>query len=204
MKSIFYLILTFVPILTKAQIIGGKILDLATNKPLPEAVAYLLDTISIIDTAITETDNYYFEGAWGHKILKKVNVDSNGIFSFSVVDNKTYTLCVSHRMPYFYFGENKTDSGYSYREDFVHKITLRNKNKFYKVFRLMVTCPYDKTKNQEFCPKCTRKDRVKEIYFGLPIFTEDEHYFDKYYFGGCMVDLYCTPTKRCLRCKLDF
>jgi hypothetical protein len=167
-----------------------------------------LDTASIIDTAIVETDNYYFEGVWGHKILKKVNVDSNGIFSFPVVENKTYTLCVSHRMPYIYFGENKTDSGYSYREDFVYKLTLKNQNRFYKTFRLMVTCPYDKTKNQSFCPKCKKKDKVVPILFGLPIFDENGNINGKssgeYYLGGCMVDGYCNPTKHCRRCNKDF
>jgi hypothetical protein len=204
MKYFFYFALTVTSLLTKAQRISGRILDLATNKPLPNATAYLLDTTSAIDSAITERDNYYFEGAWGYKILNKINVDSNGFFTFQVTSSKSYTLCVSHRMPYVRYGVTGLDSAFSYRQDFVHKINLKNQIKFYKVFRLMVTCPYYKTKNQAFCPKCKKKDRVKEILFGLPIFREDEHYYDKYYLGGCMVDGYCNPAKHCLRCNLDF
>ena len=204
MKILFCCLLTLTSMFAKAQIISGRILDLATNKPLPKAVAYLLDTTSIIDSAITERNIYYFEGSWGHKILNKANVDTSGFFSFQVTSNKNYSLCVSHRMPYFHFGDNSSDSGFAYREDFVHKINLKCKTKYYKTFRLMVTCPYDKTKNQAFCPKCKKTGKVKEILFGLPVFTGDEHNYDKYYLGGCEVDGYCNPTRHCLRCKLDF
>ncbi|RZK04106.1 MAG: hypothetical protein EOO43_22825 [Flavobacterium sp.] len=187
--------------------INGKVLDLATNQPLPDAVAYLVDTSSTIDTLIADPDNYYFKGIWGHKILSKAKIDSNGLFSFTVIPNKSYTLCVSHRMPYIYFGDNKTDSGYSYREDFVDKITLTEQDKFYKVFYLMVTCPFDKTKGQSFCPVCNKSDRVVPIIFGLPAYDENGNIPgtpDQYHLGGCFVDAYCDPTKHCKRCKKDF
>jgi hypothetical protein len=210
MRLLFYLLFSFGSTFTIAQTIGGKVLDLATNKPLPKAVAYLLDTTAIEHTLITEPNNYYYDGAWAHRILEKVNVDSNGLFSFLVAEDKYFTLGISHRMPYFYIGNDKSDSFFLYREAFAHNISLKNGNKYFEIFQLMVTCPYDQTKKQAFCPKCKKRDKVLPIIFGLeiPIFDKngkiDRKSSRKHYSGGCMVDSYCNPSKRCSRCNKDF
>lgn len=210
MKLTLFIALTFIFLSTKSQTISGKVLDLTTNQPLPETTAYLLDNASVADSLIKDRDNYYFLRFGGHKILNQTQVDSLGKFSFNVANENSYTICVSHPMPYFYMGNNKQDSARGYREDFIYNIHINKRRKFFKEFHLMVTCPYEKTNTQSFCPKCKRTDKVVPIIWGLdiPIFDDNgkslDKYFEENHLGGCIVDSYCNPTKHCKRCKNDF
>lgn len=128
--------------------------------------------------------------------------DSLGEVIFKGFAPGLYTVIASYNMPPL----AKFGGGYGVREAIDSNISLKADIEYHKFFNLMVTCPYDKTKGQSFCPICKKQDKVKELVFGLPIADKNGHLpnDDKYYNGNCFVDAYCNPTKHCTRCNKDF
>jgi Carboxypeptidase regulatory-like domain len=177
-----------------SQTIRGIVFDTDTKKPLSDAFVYLVKPDNTKDTS----DIYY----WSHykyKIISQTKTDSSGKYSFTSLTPKVYNIVADFPMP-----KSEELGGYGVRQEIDSNINIKAKTNYFKIFYLMVTCPFDKTKNQSFCPKCKKTDLVKPILFGLPAYKEDEHYYDKYYLGGCYMDVYCNPTKHCSRCKKDF
>ena len=93
-----------------------------------------------------------------------------------------------------------------YRDDIDSNIVVNKLSKHYKTFKLLVTCPFDKTANQLFCPKCKKRDKVLIIRYGLPTVDSigNELGGSNYHWGSCFKDLYCNASKFCKRCKLEF
>jgi len=100
------------------------------------------------------------------------------------------------------------NAAFAYRDDIDSNIIIKAKSIHHKTFHLLVTCPYDKTRNQTFCPVCKRTDKVVPVLYGLPVWDStgniDGYADGKYYLGGCISDPYCRPTKHCNRCGKDF
>jgi hypothetical protein len=176
-----------------SQTISGKVIDTDTKKPLISAFVYLVTP----DNSEDMTDIYYWRN-YKYKIISQTKTNSFGKYSFTSLTPKVYNIVADFPMPEAKLG------GYGTRQEIDSNINIRANTNYFKTFYLMVTCPYDKTKNQSFCPKCKKTDMVKPILFGLPMYNEDEHYYDKYYLGGCILDVYCNPTKHCGRCNKDF
>lgn len=194
MKPTIFLLFVFLKINCFSQIIQGKVCDSATEKPLADAYVYLVTTDNTEDTT-----NVYYWRNYKYKIITQTKTDSAGKYAFSSLTPSIYNIIADFQMP-----KSEKYGAYGSRQEIDSNITVKAKTNYVKVFYLMVTCPYDKTKNQSFCPKCKKTDMVKPILFGLPMYNEDEHYYDKYYLGGCIVDLYCNPTKHCNRCNKNF
>ena len=159
---------------------------------------YLIRSDNTEDTI----DVYYWRN-YKYKIIKQTKTDSFGKYSFTSLTPKVYNIAADFPMP-------KSDKFGSYgtRQEIDSNIIIKSKTNYYKTFDLMVTCPYDKTKNQAFCPKCKKADKVVPILFGLPLFDKngniDGEPVEKYHLAGCFVDVYCNPTKHCNRCNKDF
>ena len=190
------LLLPLLFIITKsfAQTIAGKVLDTDTKKPLLNAYVYLVKADNTEDTI-----NIYYWRNYKYKIIEETKTNANGMYFFKSLMPNFYNIIAEFPMP-----KSEKYGSYGIRQGIDSNIRIKLKSNYYKIFYLIVTCPYDKTKNQSFCPKCKKEDMVKPILFGLPLYNEDEHYYDKYYLGGCFVDVYCNPTKHCTRCNKDF
>ena len=161
---------------------------------MTNAFIYLVTPTNTEDTS----DIYYWRN-YKYKIITQTKTDSSGKYSFTSLTPKVYNIVADFSMP-----KSEEFSGYGTRQEKDSNINIKANTNYFKTFYLMVTCPYDKTKNQSFCPKCKKTDMVKPILFGLPMYNEDEHYYDKYYLRGCILDVYCNPTKHCSRCNKDF
>lgn len=181
----------------QAQTLCIRILDTDTQKPLKGAQVYLANPQHTLDTVNTCTWLFY-----NYPIVQKQASDALGTVIFEGVTPGLYTVVATYNMPAL----EKFRGGYGVREAIDSNIMLTINSHYSKVFNLMVTCPYDKTKAQSFCPTCKKRDKVQEIVFGLPIYDENGHLPNdgKYYNGNCFVDAYCNPTKHCTRCDRDF
>ena len=199
MKLTFFTFLFFLSTLCLSQTIVGKVLDTDTKKPLEGVEVYLVNQKATEDTL----NICYWEGH-KYKVVAETRSDSLGKYKFLNIQKDVYNVIVVYEMPKL----EKYDGGFGIRDDIDSNITVKSLVNHVKTFSLLVTCPYDKTKNQSFCPKCKRKDRVVPILFGLPIFDEngniDGKSPGKYHLAGCFVDIYCNPTKHCNRCDKDF
>ncbi len=181
----------------QAQTLRIQLLDTDTQKPLKGAQVYLAYPQHTLDTVNTCTWLFY-----NYPIVQKQMSDSLGEVIFKGFAPGLYTVVATYNMPPL----AKFGGGYGVREAIDSNITLSAKTDYRKIFNLMVTCPYDKTKDQLFCPVCKQQDKVLEIVFGLPIYDKNGHLPNdgKYYNGDCVVDAYCNPTQHCTRCKRDF
>ena len=192
------IILLFIISLTPncySQSIRGKVLDTYTKRPLSNTFVYLIEPDNSEDTI----DIYYWRYN-KYKIIKETKTDSSGNYSFKTLTPKIYNIAADFPMPESEYG------GYGIRNDIDSNVIIKLKTNYYKTFNLMVTCPYDKSKNQAFCPQCKKEDRVIPIIWGLPVWDENGiiNGGKEYYPGGCSPDVYCNPTKHCNRCDKDF
>ncbi len=173
-------------------------LDLETKKPLANSSVYLVTQDNTDDTV-----NIYYFTFIKYKILFQTKTDSTGYYSFNNLVPKSCSIIADFIMP-----EIKNLGFHGLRQDIDSSTDIATQINYYKVFYLMVTCPYDKTKDWAFCPKCRKKDKVVPIIYGLPIFNEDGKIGGlkpgEYALGGCVMDSYCNPSKTCLRCKSPF
>ncbi len=180
-----------------SQTIRGKVIDTDTKMPLANSYVYLVQADNRKDTI----DIYYWRNL-RYKILEQTKTDSLGKYSFVSLVPKIYNIVADFPMQKSEFG------GYGVRQEIDSNINIKAKTNYYKIFYLMITCPYDKTKNQLFCPNCKKADKVVPILFGLPLPDKngdiDGKSLEEYHLGGCFVDSYCNPTKHCNRCNKDF
>jgi hypothetical protein len=199
MRLLIFLFITFLNIHCFSQTINGKVLDTDTQKPLAGTIVYLVNPKPVEDTI-----NVTYWQASNYKIIATTKTNHLGKYSFTLLQPKVYSLIVSYQMPTV----EKFGGVYSFRNDIDSNIIVRSKTNYNKIFHLMVTCPYDKTKNQAFCPQCKRSDKVIPILAGLPIFDSSGNIngqsIENYHLASCIIDLYCNPTKHCKRCNKDF
>ncbi len=184
-----------------SQTITGKVLNIGTNDPIPNATVCIYSNESKIRDSdfTTKLQNYFFlQGDW-YKIITQTKTDSLGQFKFINLSRSIYNVCASIKVPF-------RDSFYAIRQDYFENLKIRPGVNYYKIFRLQVTCPFDKTKNQSFCPVCKKSDKLLPVYFGLPLFdsTGETGRPKEYHDLGCIVDTECMPTKYCKRCKKEF
>ena len=70
----------------------------------------------------------------------------------------------------------------------------------------MLTCKYDKSKNNKTCPICKRQDRVIPIVYGLLAYIQKKGEVNKepeIKEGGCIISN-CDPNWYCKRDQIDF
>ncbi len=198
MKNSFLILFFFNTFLSLGQSISGKLTDKETNKSLPNGIIYLLRPENTEDTV-----NVYYWEVKKFKILKSTKSDLIGNYSFLSVLEGEYTIIAEFKMPLIekieYLGVvQEIDSN----------VKIRENQSYHKNFKLPVTCRFEKTKKLKYCPICKRTDKVLPIEFGLvyPDFDSLGNLKPKpeVYNAGCIMDLYCNPTKYCKRCKLEF
>lgn len=115
-------------------------------------------------------------------------------------------------MKHPYFDSSSDIAQYTGRYGVDSNIVISAVQTYIHNFNLLVTCPYDKTKNQAYCPVCKKTDMVQPILWGLPVLDINGKYIsngkeedlDKYYIGGCSPDMFCNPAKHCKCCNADF
>lgn len=198
MKHSIIFVLIFITFQSYCQSITGIVLDIDTQKPLSNVNVYLADHNNTDDTI----DIVYYRNE-KYKIIKKIETDSTGRYAFHSLADGIYNIIADYRMPI-----SEMYNGYSSRQDIDSTIIVNCGAKHNNTLCLLVTCPYDKTKDQKECPQCNKSDMVVPILFGLPMFDENGGIngqpLSDFYLGGCFVDLYCNPTKHCNRCDKDF
>jgi hypothetical protein len=169
------------------------VLDLTTKKPLAGAQVQLQ----------IGTDK-------NHEVVATTTTDTTGSFVFENVKPEQYSLSCFYKMSY-----DKTNLPNEVldnlgRSDIDSNVNVVSGQSYHRDFYLQVACPYDKTKDQDYCPVCKKKDMVQEIFWGLPVYDSNGKCVVKgkdiseYYLGGCSPDLWCNPTKHCKRCNIDF
>jgi hypothetical protein len=175
--------------------ISGFVLDITTKKPLAGAkVDLLLKTV---------TDKNY-------EIVTTTTTNATGNFIFQNIKSQEYSLACFYKMPSdrSYLPKEVLDN--LGRSEFDSNINVLSGKTYEQIFYLMVACPYDSTKDQDYCPICKKKDMVKPILWGLPVYDNDGKCIingkdiSEYYLGGCEPDMWCNPTKHCKRCCIDF
>lgn len=181
-----------------SQSIRGRVVDTDTQKPLLDSHVYVLITDISSDTV-----NQYYWHDKKFKIIRQTRTDDSGKFRFTSLDPNIYTVIVEFKMPV-----SQKYGGFCFRQDIDSNVAVDRATRYYKSFSLLATCPFDKTKNQTFCPICKKSDKVVPIVYGLPIYDSngriDGKPEDETWPGGCSPDLYCNPSKHCKRCNKEF
>lgn len=207
MKISCSLIFLLITVLSTAQTGSafGYIKDKSTGLPLAGAEVELC-------IAVKRTGPYAHIFTWDSTYLTidSTITDSAGKYYFSSIKPGRYALtCFYAMLPppgdYSFLADIKGLGRYDTDSAFIIQLGQQYSHDF----SLMVTCPYDKTKDQTFCPRCKKDDMVKPIKWGLVRIDRDGNYADgfdpeKYYMGGCVVDVWCNPTRHCDRCDLEF
>ena len=198
-----YLLVTFFLLINNCygQTVYGSVTDTETGMPLEGAEIYL---VSNKPSTRSKADVIYFDGFMYRYFKSKVKTisDSSGKFKIVNIDPNLYSLVVS------YFITPPKYKVFGVRQAVVTDLRLKRDSSIERNFTLEVTCPYDKTKDQTFCPRCKKGDKVVTIINGLPMFDSTGNINGKpmseYHLAGCIVDSYCNPTRHCNRCDLDF
>jgi hypothetical protein len=196
-KLVGLLLLVFFTEICFSQTVAGVVLDTDTKKPLFAAYVFLIEQKPTEDTV-----NIYYLGFDKHKIVSAARTSPAGTYKFSGMPENVYNVVAEYEMP----PNEKFGWQCAIRYDIDSNIIVRISSHYHKTINLRVTCPYDKTQKQQYCPVCNKKDKVKFYLYGLPIYDKNGQIpdRDKYYFGGCIADAYCNPSKHCLRCNKDF
>ncbi len=173
--------------------VSGSVLDLTTKRPLAGAK---------VELQIGVDKN--------HETIASTTTDTTGIFVFENIKPKQYSLSCFYKMNYdkTNFPKEVLDNLGRYEIDSNFNVLVGQtyNHKFY----LMVSCLYDSTKGQDFCPVCKKKDMVQPILWGLPVYDNNGKCVingkdvSEYYLAGCSPDWWCNPTKHCKRCNIDF
>jgi hypothetical protein len=187
--------------------INGKVLDLSTNRPLSKVKVVLYNCFD----SSGKRANCRLENT-SYVVLDSIITNIEGKFTLNKINAGVYGLYCQYTSKDFkktYFESDEYLTRYEQLDSIF--VTEHHINTY--TFHLMVTCPYEKTKNYSNCPRCKTRDKVKPIFFGLPAFSPDGKLRDdkdkiidesKFYFGGCFVDSWCNPTKHCDRCNKSF
>jgi hypothetical protein len=194
MKVVIFSLLIFLSINCWSQTITGEVIDTDTNKPLNNANVYLVQPGNTEDTI-----NIIYWEQYRYKIIEQTKTDSLGKYFFTSLIPQAYNIIAEFEFPSLL-------GGYRIRNDIDSNVIIKLNTIHYRNFYLMVTCPYDKTKKQFFCPKCKKEDMVLPILWGLPLYDENGiiNGGKPYYPGGCASDFDCRPSKHCNRCDKDF
>jgi hypothetical protein len=207
------------------QIINGKVLDKETQKPvigatilllnyyptedtmdieyvpvkrLVKGISFQLDSCDIENTV--ELENVQIEQ---FKIIQHTLTDSLGNYVIKINKPGTFFLLAKYEIPHL------IPNTFFWRQDIDTSLLLTKNTNYNKTFHLMITCPFEKTRGQLFCPICKQTDRVVPYLYGLPIFDENGRVggleMGQYISVGCILpDGNCNPAKHCKRCNTDF
>lgn len=173
--------------------VSGSTFDLTTNTPIAGAK---------VELQIGTDKN--------HKTIATTTTDTTGTFIFGNIKPNQYSLSCFYKMNYDKTNLPKEVLDNLGRYEIDSNFTVLSGQTYNHKFYLMVNCPYDSTKDQDYCPVCKKKDMAQEIFWGLPVYDTDGKCIVKgkdiseYYLGGCSPDLWCNPTKHCRRCNIDF
>ncbi len=183
------------------QQLSGLVLDSLTKKNLGNCKVYLATPLIDFnfEEALPDVQEkcYWYEGNYFLRLANTVT-DSNGQYIFKNIKPGNYVVISEYDTPL--------------RASISGNIKVDRKEITVKRMYLMVTCPYDITKDQVFCPKCKKINKVQPIFWGLPLYNENgkliikgkEIDISKYYQAGCSPDKWCNPSRHCYRCNLDF
>ena len=174
--------------------ISGTIIDTTTKKPLAGAkVTLLLKTNSQYTVIAVDSTGPY------------------GTYNFKNVAPGKYKLICFYKIKHSWADSSQDWAEHIGRYGVDSNILISHARAIIRNFYLPVTCVYDKTKDQAFCPVCKKTDMVKPILWGLPVLDLNGNYFlpegktiNDYYLGGCVIDGVCDATKHCNRCDAYF
>lgn len=188
----FVILFMLIAFTAKTQNITGKVIDLDTKKPIANSTIYLLNNYQ------ESKDAWY-----GYDSVTQTKTNNDGSYIFRLVKPGKYAVLAEYEMP------EKEPFGVGVLAQIHKGIIVQTTSITIKPLSLQVTCRYDKTKDQLFCPKCKKTDKVLPIRYGLPVPIYDSlgnvlDDWTKVHSGGCVVDVYCNPTKFCNRCSLEF
>lgn len=188
----FVILFMLIVFKAKTQNISGKVIDFDTKTPLANSTIYLLNNYQ-------ETKDAWY----GYDSVTQTKTNNTGSYIFRLVKPGRYAVLAEYEMP------EKEPFGVGVRAKIHKGINVQSTNIIIKPLSLQVTCRYDKTKDQLFCPTCKKTDKVLPIRYGLPVPTYDSlgnvlDDWTKVHLGGCTMDVYCNPTKYCNRCSLEF
>jgi hypothetical protein len=199
MKKMLTAFALLLALFSNGQKINGIVIDIETNKALPNSNVYLLVRDFTKDTA-----NKYYYGSQKFKILSTIKTDSLGKFRFENLTPGKYSVSAGFEMPMI-----KPINIFGSVQTIENNLIIKSNENYYKTLKLPVTCKYEKTSKQKFCPNCKKSNMVIPIEYGLSIGRYDSlgnslDAIEEVYHGGCDMDMYCNPTKHCKRCKIQF
>ncbi len=71
-----------------------------------------------------------------------------------------------------------------------------------------IFCEYDKYRDQDICPVCSKKKDCLKVIYGLPMYNAATGGIlsnkDEYWIGYCDKDPYCYARWYCVKCKKLF
>lgn len=116
-----------------------------------------------VDSFDTEIDAYWYKGIGYELIIDSINfipistvfTDKDGNFNFSNVSQGNYLA-----RAFFQSGVR--------RSKMVVNLKINSSEKLNIKIELPDYCPYYKHRYDKLCPKCRKKDKVIEIYYGEP------------------------------------
>lgn len=196
MRLLFLIIVLFIFTTgySQSSSISGTITDTATKMPLTGAkVTLLLKTGNQYTTIAVDTAGPY------------------GDYHFNNVTAGQYKLTCFYKMKHPYIDSSSEIAQYSGRYGVDSNIIISPSQAYTHNFYLPVTCIYNQTKDQAFCPVCKKTDMVKPILWGLVMIDlngkemlPEGKTINDYYLGGCVIDGLCNPAKHCNRCDAYF
>ncbi len=206
MRFLNYLICLLLPSYCVSQEIRGKILDTETHKAIKSAAVFRVTpcyTCKSSDSLPQTRDHIFFvDGIW-YNILDSTSSNEDGNYSFTKIPYGKYFIIASYSMPLNEYNLRGS------RDNISNELTVNSSLTLKTDIYLPVVCEYDKYKVQPFCPLCKKKDKLLPIKYGLlvPRYDSLGNSIDKpekYYPGGCVMDMYCNPTRHCTRCNKSF
>ncbi len=191
MKTILLSFFIFIATNCWSQTITGEVIDTDTRKPLQHADVFLLQPDKTNDTI-----NTYYCRYGKYRIIKQAKTDSLGRYTFHVATTQIYTIAAS----FIWRSERGDVQRLDIDSNMIVKAgTIRYRN-------LLVTCPFDKTKGQSFCPMCKQEDKVLPVLSGHPMYDEKGNFNGgkPFYLASCGEYPGCCPTRYCSRCDKEF
>ncbi len=194
--------------------IHGRVMDLYTNQPLENAEVELIKKSPAHDTCGVE---YFWRKLYSISgislsgfdksriVAHKTKSDKNGYFNFINIDTPFKIICN--------YTVNRSSSSFrvyhDIKTDDLDSTTIAN-NTSKGLYVIRATCPYDNTSKLDYCPKCLKRDKIIPMLWGLRvvdlngnIIGDNGKVIEDYHAGGCSPD-WCSPSKYCKRCNLEF
>jgi len=203
-----FLLFAIIPaiLLGQGYPLKGRVIDLTTKEFIPGGLVKIFyEDYTLADTIRNSwwydlstggrKDTVYLEPK--RKLFDSTNSDEKGIFSF----------ILPHKGLYMIYCEIKIDT-IGYRYDQRKHILVENDSVFIELAP-EVYCEYSKYRNHDFCPVCSKKDKLLKVIYVLPIYDLENpnRIFskkDEYWIGDCIFDKLCHARWYCTRCEKLF